>query len=111
RLPGTVVFVTLDISDMDDFLACNQLTMHKAQRSWSMAKELCVTWRCAEDCCWFHLIAAISPQNSDLRLAKLRCLLQHRIKNRPKVAGRRIDHPQDLSRGGLLFKRFARLVH
>ena len=37
------------------------------------------------------------------------CLLEHRLKHWPEVAGRRIDDPQHLGSGGLLLQGLARL--
>jgi hypothetical protein len=55
------------------------------------------------------LVPVDRPQNAELRLAALHCLFQHRIENRLKVAGRRIDDAQHFRRRGLLVERLARL--
>ncbi len=54
-------------------------------------------------------LAVIEHQAPIGDAAQIMCLFQDRVEHRGEVAGRRIDHLQDLGGRGLLLQRLARL--
>src|SRR6516165_11839704 len=55
-------------------------------------------------------IAIVEQQIAETRLADLRRILQHRLKDRLKLTGRRADDAQHLRGSRLLLKRFAQII-
>src|SRR5215831_16684882 len=55
-------------------------------------------------------IAIVQQQIAETRLADLRRILQHRLKDRLKLTGRRADDAQHLRGSRLLLKRFAQII-
>ena len=54
-------------------------------------------------------LAVISTDAAELRVAQSKCLLQHRVEDRPEITRRAVNDLQDLGSRGLLFERLARL--
>src|SRR6516162_4112255 len=54
-------------------------------------------------------LAVISTDAAELRVAQSKCLLQHRVEDRPEITRRAVNDLQNLGSRGLLFQRLTRL--
>src|SRR5262245_1709211 len=59
---------------------------------------------------WNEAGAIESMQDTELRLAQTRCLLEYGVENGANLAGRGADHAQDLGRRGLLVEGLTQLA-
>src|SRR5262249_62158000 len=75
------------------------------------ALQLCnKRWRRVVEGNTLERISAVHEQDAEFRFANSCGVLQHRLEDRLKIAGRAADDTEDLRGRGLLLKRFAQLV-
>jgi len=101
------------VGDMDDNLAPRQqLEGATATANWANRQSLqpLDRVRLAMSRHQMEILAIIGPKCTVRGIAQAHCLLDYRIEHGREVAGRGIDHLQDLGGRGLLLTRFDKLT-